>query len=71
MTRKRTRPPLRASRLENEVILAVVALYVLISGALLTIHHLQPEDAVTLSSSTSPSHVAPPQVVTPADPATP
>jgi len=68
MTRKRPRQPLRASQLENEVILAVVALYLMISGALLAIHHLQPADAVTLTSSPSPSHVhfATPR---PADPA--
>ncbi|HAI58690.1 MAG TPA: hypothetical protein DCM32_02270 [Xanthomonadaceae bacterium] len=60
MTFNRTRRPLRASSLENEVILAVVALYLLISGALLAIHHLQPEGTATQSSSTSPSHASPP-----------
>lgn len=36
MNTKRERPPIRKSRLENEVILAVVVLYVVLSGALLT-----------------------------------
>ena len=56
MNAKRERPPIKKSRLENEVILAVVVLYVLLSGALLVIHHVQPEDAETETSSTSPSH---------------
>lgn len=60
MNRKFRRVPLHASKLENEVILAVVMLYVLISGAMLAIHHLQPDNTVTVTSSTSPSHAARP-----------
>ncbi|WP_242111663.1 hypothetical protein [Luteimonas aquatica] len=56
MNRKRERTPIKKSRLENEVILAVVILYVLLSAALLLIHHVQPEDAATRTSSTSPAH---------------
>lgn len=47
------RPP---SSLEREVIGAVVILYLLISGALLAIHYLQPGGTGTTTSSTSPSH---------------
>ena len=56
MNIKRIRPATDKSRLENEVILAVVVLYVLLSAALLAIHHLQPGDAPTQTSSTSPAH---------------
>jgi hypothetical protein len=40
------------------VILAVVILYVLLSAALLVIHHIQPTETETRTSSTSPSHEA-------------
>ena len=56
MNTKRERAPIKKSRLENEVILAVVILYVVLSAALLLIHHIQPGDAVTQTSSTSPAH---------------
>lgn len=56
MTIKRTRQEIQKSRLENEVILAVVILYVLISAVMLGIHHGQPEGAETQTSSSSPSH---------------
>lgn len=56
MNIKRTRPETQKSRLENEVILAVVILYVLLSAALLLVHHLQPDEVETKTSSTSPSH---------------
>jgi hypothetical protein len=56
MNIKRERPPIQKSRLENEVILAVVILYVLLSAALLAIHHIQPEGTETKTSSSSPSH---------------
>ena len=58
MNMKRERPNVRKSRLENEVILAVVILYVLLSAALLAIHHIQPTETETRTSSTSPSHEA-------------
>jgi len=50
------RPPITKASLENEVLVSVVLLYFVISSALLLIHHLQPEDAVTQTSSPSPSH---------------
>lgn len=56
MAIKRTRPEIQKSRLENEVILAVVILYVLISAVMLGIHHSQPEGTETQTSSPSPSH---------------
>jgi hypothetical protein len=58
MNIKRERPNVRKSRLENEVTLAVVILYVLLSAALLVIHHTQPTETETRTSSTSPSHEA-------------
>jgi|GEM_PF-1437495 len=56
MNAKSDRPPIKKANLENEVILSVVFLYFVISSSLLLIHHLQPADAVTLTSSPSPSH---------------
>jgi hypothetical protein len=56
MNVKRQRAPIKKSRLENEVILAVVILYVLLSAAMLLIHHLQPDDVATKTSSTAPAH---------------
>jgi hypothetical protein len=56
MNIKRARPEIQKSRLENEVILAVVILYVLLSAVLLAIHHVQPDNVETQTSSTSPSH---------------
>lgn len=58
MNMKRDRPPTKPSRLENEVILAVVMLYVLLSAAMLVIHYVHPAGTPTQSSSTSPSHAA-------------
>jgi hypothetical protein len=42
--------------LENEIIVAVVILYVIISLALVAVHYLQPEGQETKTSSSSPSH---------------
>lgn len=50
------RPVHKKSNLEQEVIVAVVILYLLIMGAMLAIHHLQPAGQETKTSSTSPSH---------------
>ena len=58
MNIKRERPNVKKSRLENEVILAVVILYVLLSAILLALHHIQPIETETRTSSTSPSHEA-------------
>ena len=56
MNTKRERAPVKKSGLENEVIIAVVMLYVLLSAAMLGIHHIQPDSTETATSSTSPSH---------------
>jgi hypothetical protein len=56
MNIKHEAPLIKKSRLENEVILAVVILYVLLSAALLLIHHMQPDEVETQTSSTSPAH---------------
>lgn len=42
--------------LEREVIFSTVMLYLLICGALLAVHHLQPAGQETVTSSSSPSH---------------
>lgn len=49
-------PKRPTSSLEREVISAVVILYLLISGAMLLIHHLQPAGSETTTSSKSPAH---------------
>jgi hypothetical protein len=59
MNVKRARAPIKKSQLENEVILAVVVLYVLLSAVMLTLHYSQRDNPETLTSSTSPSHSRP------------
>jgi len=44
--------------LENEIIIAVIILYVLISSIMVIVHYSQPSEVVTKTSSTSPSHEA-------------
>ena len=44
--------------LENEIIIAVIILYVLISSVMVIVHYSQPAKVVTKTSSTSPSHEA-------------
>jgi hypothetical protein len=44
------------SSLEREVITAVTILYLLIMGALLAIHYMQPAGQETTTSSPSPTH---------------
>lgn len=44
------------SSLEREVITAVTILYLLIMGALLAIHYMQPAGQETVTSSPSPTH---------------
>lgn len=53
MTKKK---PRKKSSMENEIIMAVVILYLLIALSMLAIHHIQPEGQQTVTSSTSPSH---------------
>jgi hypothetical protein len=43
------------STLEQEVIVVTTLLYLLICGAILAIHYLQPESRPTITSSPSPS----------------
>ena len=52
------KPRTASASLEREVIVAVVALYLLLSGAMLGIHYLQPAGTETETSSMSPSHEA-------------
>ncbi|SCY38186.1 hypothetical protein SAMN05216420_105140 [Nitrosospira sp. Nl5] len=42
--------------LENEVILAVVVLYLLLAIVMTVVHYIQPAEQETVTSSTSPSH---------------
>jgi hypothetical protein len=42
--------------LEREVIFSTVILYLLICGALIAVHYLQPSGQETVTSSSSPSH---------------
>lgn len=42
--------------LENEVIIAVVVLYLVIAIVMVVVHYIQPPGQDTATSSTSPSH---------------
>lgn len=42
--------------LENEIITAVVILYLFIAAVMVTMHYIQPPGQETVTSSTSPSH---------------
>ncbi len=48
-------PPARTS-LENEVIAAVILLYLLLATVMTTVHYMQPDGQETMTSSPSPSH---------------
>ncbi|MDO9452505.1 MAG: hypothetical protein Q7J29_06555 [Stagnimonas sp.] len=50
-SRRRKQPSM-----ENEVIVAVIVLYLFIALTMMTVHHLQPKGQATVTSSTSPSH---------------
>jgi len=54
MTKKNS--PRRRASLEKEIIIAVVILYLLIAGVMVTVHYLQPPGQETATSSMSPSH---------------
>lgn len=41
---------------ENEVILAVIMLYLLLALVMTVVHYIQPSEQVTTTSSMSPSH---------------
>lgn len=53
---KKNRPQANSSRLENEVILAVIVLYLLLAIVMTVVHYIQPSEQETVTSSTSPSH---------------
>jgi hypothetical protein len=42
--------------LENEVILAVIALYLLLALVMTIVHYIQPSEQTAATSSMSPSH---------------
>ena len=48
-------PPRRRS-LEREIIIAVIVLYLTITGVMVTVHYIQPLGQQTATSSKSPSH---------------
>ena len=45
--------------LENEIIIAVIVLYLLIAGVMIFTHYSQPSRQETSTSSMSPSHAGP------------
>lgn len=49
-----SRPPRRS--LEREIIMAVIVLYLMITGVMVTVHYIQPAGQETATSSRSPSH---------------
>ena len=54
-----TRPPRQRRRsLEREIIVAVIILYLMITGVMITVHYVQPSNSQTATSSSSPSHGA-------------
>ena len=50
--------PQRRGSLEREIIIAVIVLYLIITGVMVTVHYTQPAGQGTATSSTSPSHGA-------------
>lgn len=46
----------RRVSLEREIIIAVIVLYLMITGVMVTVHYTQPAGQSTTTSSTSPSH---------------
>jgi hypothetical protein len=51
-----TSSPQRRRSLEREIIIAVIVLYLMITGVMVTVHYMQPAGQATATSSTSPSH---------------
>ena len=45
----------RGRSLEREIIIAVIVLYLMITGVMVTVHYTQPAGQETATSSTSPS----------------
>ncbi len=48
--------PSRRRSLEREIIIAVIVLYLMITGVMVTVHYIQPLGQETATSSRSPSH---------------
>ncbi len=48
--------PSRRRSLEREIIVAVIVLYLMITGVMVTVHYIQPSGQETATSSSSPSH---------------
>ncbi len=46
----------RRRSLEREIIVAVIVLYLMITGVMVTVHYMQPSGQETTTSSSSPSH---------------
>ena len=46
----------RRRSLEREIIIAVIVLYLMITGVMVTVHYIQPPGQATTTSSGSPSH---------------
>jgi hypothetical protein len=53
MVEKKTQ---RRRSLENEIIMAVMILYMLIAFVMVLVHYIQPSGRETTTSSTSPAH---------------
>jgi len=54
--KKKHKKPAFLNSMENEIILAVSALYAIIVAIMVIVHYVQPSEQETLSSSTSVSH---------------
>jgi hypothetical protein len=48
----------RRRSLEREIIVAVIVLYLMITGVMIAVHYAQPSRQQTATSSSSPSHGA-------------
>lgn len=55
---EKKKPNLAHRSLENEIIIAIIILYVVIASIMVLVHYSQPDEQVTQTSSTSPSHDA-------------
>lgn len=53
---KKNLPQSSNRSLENEVILAVIVLYLLLAIVMTVVHYIQPSEQETVTSSMSPSH---------------
>lgn len=56
--KKNRKLPKFLKSMENEIIVAVSALYLIIVSIILVVHFMQPSDQETQSSSTSVSHTS-------------